>query len=197
VRLLFAGSVERAKGVEDFVEGASLYRAAGRGVEATVCGDGPLRTKLQAHQGVTEGWLQVLGRVSQHEVVRRMAASDFLVVPSRKDFAEGLPFVIQEGLAVRTPLLLSDHPVFVKYFHDGEGVRFFPERNSRALADLILQLSDDTAEYARLSEQTAAAWQSLHCPTKYHDLLEKLTGVWGRAIPSARNASRLLSLAKS
>jgi glycosyltransferase involved in cell wall biosynthesis len=178
VRLLYAGALEPAKGIEDLIEAAELRHAAGQRIDLTVCGAGSLLDKLRAHEGIRQGWLAVLGKVAHEQVVDRMAGADFVVVPSRSEFNEGLPFVIQEGLAVRTPLLLSKHPVFLKYLDEGQGVAFFEERNPQALSALIEKLSCDPMRYAQLSQRTADAWQTLQCPLKFHDVLNRLAEKW-------------------
>jgi glycosyltransferase involved in cell wall biosynthesis len=190
LRLVFAGAVEPDKGVEDFVEAVRLCRGTGQAVQATVFGDGSLLAALKNHPGVAEGWLQMPGRVAQQDVVKCMAAADLVVVPSRRCFNEGLPFVIQEALAVRTPLLLSDHAVFLKYFVDGEAVRFFPEKDPKAMADMIARVAGDGAEYARMSAGTACVWNSLQCPVRFHELLEQLAKTWNQS--PARSAAPAL-----
>ena len=40
-----------------------------------------------------------------------MSAHDIVIVPSRHDYPEGLPMTIYEALAMRTPLVVSDHPM--------------------------------------------------------------------------------------
>jgi glycosyltransferase involved in cell wall biosynthesis len=178
LRLVYAGLLEPDKGVQDFVDAAALCVNQGRAVRAVACGSGSLLDKLQHHPGVAAGWLELPGRISHQEVVSRMSSATFVVVPSRKSFNEGLPFVIQESLAVRTPLLLSDHPIFIRYFIDRHGVRFFNEQDPKALAELIMTIASCPETYARLSETTASAWQSIQCPMKFHQLLERLANSW-------------------
>lgn len=176
--LLFAGTVSEEKGVTDIVKGCEIARRNGRGVGLTICGDGPARAGLQAHPGVSEGWIHLAGRIGHDEVVRRMRESQFVIVPSRHEYPEALPCVIQEALAVRTPLILSDHPIFLNYFRDGQAVRFFKAATPQSLAEVIADMSDHPADYARLSEQTAEVWQSFQIETRFHHLLERLAARW-------------------
>ena len=176
--LLFAGVLRPTKGVLDIVAAAARSREQGIDVRLAVCGDGELLDTVRRHAGVSAGWLEAPGRLGQDEVLRRMAASDLVIVPSHTAFPEGLPFVIQEALAVRTPLLLSDHPVFVRYFQDGQAVHFFRQADVESLAGVIHKIATDAPAYARLSEQTLSAWESLQCPMKFHHLLARLSADW-------------------
>ena len=179
VNLLFAGSLIESKGITDLVRACAMARRRGRVVRVVVCGAGPKRKWVLDHAGAGEGWLESLGEVSHDEVVRRMIASDLVVVPSRHSFPEALPCVIQEALAVRTPLLLSDHPVFLQYFKEGQAARFFAASDPKSLAGVIEAVASDAAGYALLSGQTAEVWNSVQIETKFHHLLDDLRLRWG------------------
>jgi glycosyltransferase involved in cell wall biosynthesis len=178
LRILSAGTVQPAKGIGDLVEGCTLARQRGANIQLMVCGDGSLLKNLREHSGVREGWLQCVGRIPQSQVLDQMKHADVVAVPSRSDFPEGLPFVIQEALALRVPLLLSDHPVFVRYFRDGTGVRFFSARDATSLAEVILEIAGDPKQYAKLSADTADLWAALQCPIKFHHLLKQVRSEW-------------------
>jgi glycosyltransferase involved in cell wall biosynthesis len=178
LQILTAGTVQEAKGIGDLFEACEFARARGVDVRLCVCGDGPLLKRMREHRGIAEGWLQCPGQVSHDQVLERMRTADVVAVPSRAQFAEGLPFVIQEALAMRVPLLLSDHPVFVRYFGNGAGVRFFGAKNPESCASVIANLRNSPEQYAEMSAQTLEVWQTLQCATKFHDLLERLRGYW-------------------
>jgi len=181
----FAGVVSEPKGVLDLLHAAERLHAKGRQVNLVILGDGPARAQILAHPGSAAGWIKCPGRVGQSEVVQHMRDGDFVVVPSQHRYPEGMPFVIAEGLATRTPLLLSDHPIFVEYFPEGSAVRHFPAGDDAALATLLDTLWDNSAEYERLSRDSADAWRSFQVETKFHHLLERLNGMWNE--PSLRS----------
>jgi glycosyltransferase involved in cell wall biosynthesis len=183
-RLLYAGSVLEAKGVGDLVVAVERLLELGHDVRLDICGDGPLLPSLKAHCGIMRGRLGLHGLVGQQEVVRLMREADFVVVPSRPAFPEGLPFVIQESLAVRTPLLLSDHPVFTRYFSDAVATRFFRAGDIGSLAAALIDaVETDALTYQHMSTETAAAWDTIRCQTTWHEVLEQLALTWG--LPSA------------
>jgi glycosyltransferase involved in cell wall biosynthesis len=117
-----------------------------------------------------------------------MRESALVVVPSRHEYTEGLPFVIQEALALRTPVVMSDHPVFMKYFREGEGVRFFKGADPSSLANVIADTLASPQAYEKLSQRTAEAWQSFQIDTRFHHLLERLATVWGKGGARAQAA---------
>jgi glycosyltransferase involved in cell wall biosynthesis len=177
-QILFAGRVCEEKGTNDLIAACVLARANGQPLKLVICGDGPLLPVLRNHPGVREGWLELAGLRQNSEVHALMRSSTVTVVPSRHDFAEGLPLVIYESLATRTPLILSDHPIFVRYFQDGVGIRYFHGADPISLKNQLCALTQDAAAYARLSHDTAAVWETLECPTKFEDILTKLAVHW-------------------
>lgn len=177
--ILFAGVVSESKGALDLLRAAERLRHSGRKFRLIFLGDGPARAAILDHPGTQDGWIESPGRVGNEQVVSRMRASDIVVVPSRHEFPEGMPQVLSEGLAARTPMVISDHPVFVGYFREGQGVRYYPAGNDAALADAIAKVLDDPAEYERLSRASADAWRSFQVDTKLRDVLHRVAGLWG------------------
>ena len=179
-RVVFAGSLIEAKGAGDLVKAAEI---AGGAFCVTICGDGPIRAQLALSEAVAKGWVELAGKIPNGEVVRRMREAAVVCVPTRHSFAEALPLVLQEGLAVRTPLLLSDHPVFQSYFRDGQGVRFFAAGDAGSLANVMQEIIRDESRYADLSRQTESAWQSFQIDTTFGDVLKRIGKAWG--VPSS------------
>jgi glycosyltransferase involved in cell wall biosynthesis len=84
-----------------------------------------------------------------------------------------MPLTLTESLSTRTPTIISDHPVMAMAFVDGEGVRFFPEKNAAALADLVERTLSDAATYETLSRGTLDAFRRVECPTSFGDLVAR------------------------
>lgn len=183
LQILFAGRVCTDKGVTDLLAACELARAQGLQLQLTICGDGPSLAEVRRHPGVTAGWVECVGQLQNKQVHERMRSSTLVIVPSRHSFAEGLPLVIYESLAMRTPLILNDHPIFVRYFRDDVGVRFFHNSDPADLCRQIVALARDPAAYGRLSQESKAAWESLTCPNRFEDVLTRLHEAWGMAGP--------------
>ena len=103
-RLVCVGRLCEQKGQLLLVEAAALLAAEGLDFELVLGGDGEMRPDI-------EGALERLGRaakvrltgwISSAQVRNELAAARAMVLPS---FAEGLPVVIMEALAVGRPVL--------------------------------------------------------------------------------------------
>src|SRR6202043_2778642 len=76
----------------------------GEPFQLVLVGDGPLRTQIEAlarDRGLT-GQLRITGWKSGLEVTQEILAARALVLPS---FAEGLPVVLMEALALQRPVI--------------------------------------------------------------------------------------------
>jgi glycosyltransferase involved in cell wall biosynthesis len=103
-RLVCVGRLCEAKGQLLLIEAAALLAAKGVAVELVLAGDGPLRAEIEgaiARHGLTHK-VRITGWISSAEVRREILAARALVLPS---FAEGLPVVIMEAMALSRPVL--------------------------------------------------------------------------------------------
>jgi glycosyltransferase involved in cell wall biosynthesis len=102
-----------------------------------------------------------------------MRDADAVVIPSRHEYPEDLPLTIYEALAARTPIIASDHPMFLGALIDEESALIFPETNVVSLASAIARLSTDHSLYRRLSANSEQAWQALQLHVTWGDLVER------------------------
>ncbi|MEH3159094.1 MAG: glycosyltransferase [Sphingomonas taxi] len=94
------------KGLPLLVEAAALLRARGRDFRIDIAGDGELRAALTrriAEAGLAEQ-VRLIGPVDGAGVRRLLQEARAFVLPS---FAEGLPVVIMEALALERPVIAS------------------------------------------------------------------------------------------
>ena len=163
--LFYAGALKEAKGVGDLLEAVRLLRAQGLAPRLTVAGGGDGLEAWRARAaalGLDDGAVVFAGRLPHAEVRARMAASDMVVVPSRRDYAEGLPNTIYEALAARAALVLSDHPAFVGRLEDGASALFHRAGDAAHLAGRIATLASDPALAARLRAAAPSAHDRLY-----------------------------------
>jgi glycosyltransferase involved in cell wall biosynthesis len=170
--LAFVGAVDEAKGVGDAVRAVGELRRRGRAVRLRVVGRGDLDRfrRLAAEVGAAAA-VEFLGPRPHREAVAAVRDADLALVPSRHEYPEGLPYTIYEALAVRTPVVCSDHPAFRDRV--GRAAVCVPERSPAALADAVERLLTDPAGYRRASEATAAAWAGLQCPVEYYEFVRR------------------------
>ena len=169
-RMLYAGGLRERKGVGDVM--AAMARLQGQGVDCTLSiagrGEGaPWRARAEA-LGIE---VRFLGLLANDVLRAEMARHDAVLVPSRHDYPEGLPNTIYEGLAERTPVILSDHPSFVGRLQPETEAVFFEGGNPDALAEAIARLARNPVLYARISRNSAAALDQLYCGMEWEDLM--------------------------
>jgi glycosyltransferase involved in cell wall biosynthesis len=120
-RLVCVGRLCAAKGQLLLVEAVALLAAQGLECELVLAGDGPAREELEAliARHDLRDRVHITGWIGSAEVRQHILASRALVLPS---FAEGLPVVIMEAMALRRPVLatyIAGIPELVRPSRDG------------------------------------------------------------------------------
>ena len=105
-------------------------------------------------------------------IVPAMHEVDFVVVPSRREYPEAVPITIYEALASRTPLIVSDHPMFVPNIIDQESVLVFRAGDASNLAENLDILATRPDLYARLAAVGPKALESLRLPVEWTMLID-------------------------
>ena len=172
--LVFAANLVDSKGGADVILAAAELHRRGVPVRLSVFGDGSDRENLvRIAARLPEEIVTFHGRQPNSVVGLAMRASTFVCVASHREFPEGMPMTLTEALASRSPVIASNHPVFVRAFQDGEGLRFVPEKQPQRIADAVQQIWNDPAEYRRLSEMTTQALDRVKCRTLMSSLLRE------------------------
>jgi colanic acid/amylovoran biosynthesis glycosyltransferase len=105
-RIVSVGRLAEAKGLPLLVEAARRLAADGLSFELVLIGDGPLREAIEglvARHGLQEQIL-LTGPLGTEAVRAEILRSRALVLPS---FAEGLPMVLMEALALGRPVIAT------------------------------------------------------------------------------------------
>ncbi|MDG5761756.1 glycosyltransferase family 4 protein [Natronococcus sp. A-GB1] len=104
--ILFVGRLVEGKRPEDALKAMATVRESHPEATLYLCGDGPLRGRLERQAGDTAGQDVVfLGHVPYDEMPRVYRSADVLVLPSR---AEGVPRTVLEAMASGTRVVCSD-----------------------------------------------------------------------------------------
>ncbi len=175
-KLLYLGAISEQKGVGDLIR--ALARLKDRlDLRLDIAGAGQVdRMKaLVIALGLFQK-VRFLGSVADHVIPALMEAADAVVVPSRHSSPEALPFVLYEGLLARTPIILSDHPMFVGNFVHGETALVFKAGAPRALAEAMISLFGDDLLYARVSRNSPECWARMQVPLKWGPMLDRWMG---------------------
>lgn len=176
-RLLYVGQVRETKGVGDLIDAVVMLRERGKQASLTIVGAGNVErwTRYAADSGVADG-VSFAGKLPHTEVLDAMHDHDVVLVPSRHEYPEGMPNVIYEGLCSRTPLAVSDHPMFGTRVKDGQDCLVFPAGNVPAIVESIEKLLSDPALYEALSRNAERACGNYLIGAPWGELIEHWLG---------------------
>ena len=172
--IFFAGQISERKGVRDLVTAIAILKRRGVSMRAEIAGAGDIATfaALAESLGVADR-VSFPGLVTNAQVVAGMRGASMVAVTSQHAYPEGLPLTIYEALCARTPIVASDHPMFLRRLEHERTALIYRSGDAEALADAAQRLVADDALFARLSEASAAAWHALHLPVKGGTLLSR------------------------
>lgn len=135
-RVVCVGRICEQKGQLLLVNAAHQLAKKGLKFEIVLAGDGPMRAEVEsliAKYGL-QFHISITGWISSGQVREQLLASRALVLPS---FAEGLPVVIMESLAVKRPVLTTYVAGIPELVRHGEAGWLFPAGDVEALANTL------------------------------------------------------------
>ena len=157
------GRLSEHKGPPILIEAAAILRDQGTNFHVNILGDGELRPQLEAmiDRLKLRDHVRLAGWADGATVRREMLRSRALVVPS---FAEGLPVVIMEALALKKPVVATSVAAIPELVENGLSGWLVPPGSPKALAEAmkaVLQATPQTLQEmgARGAERVA----------RYHD----------------------------
>ena len=173
-QLFYIGSMIEAKGVGDVLEALAKLRAKNFPVSLKIAGRDENEYFLnKARQLQIEDCVDFLGLVPNNTVLPLMKEADVVLVPSRHEYPEGFPLAITHSLCARTPIIASDHPMFLDNLKDGLSAMIFPAGNAGALSECIEKLLSNPELYWSLSFESKEAWERLQIPVKWAELINR------------------------
>lgn len=156
-RFGFFGQIARHKGVLVLLDAAR--RLEGAGVSVLLNGglghaDAGFRAEFARRLAAAEPVAQHLGAYGRDELPARLAAVDWVVVPSL--WWENAPLVVEEARAARRPVIVSGHGGLAEAVIDGETGLHVPPGDAAALAE-TMAAATDPALWSRLATARAPA----------------------------------------
>jgi len=151
-RLICVGRLCEAKGQLLLIEAVARLRTAGIACELVLAGDGPLRREVEAliTQYRLGDRVRITGWISSDQVRSEILAARALILPS---FAEGLPVVLMEAMALRRPVLSTYVAGIPELVIPGENGWLFPAGSLEDLTEVMAScLSAERADLARMGE---------------------------------------------
>lgn len=186
-RLVSVGRLAEQKGQLGLVEAAGLLRDRGVPFVLTIVGDGPMREEIErliASMGLRD-LVKLAGWKDSHGVRQEILDARLMVLPS---FAEGLPVVLMEALAMGRPVVstyVAGIPELVRPGFEGWLV---PAGSIHALADALTQAlatsSDDLAKMGNSGSMRVA--EHHNATTEASKLAKLIMGKSSSGVQSAR-----------
>jgi len=151
-RLVCVGRLCKEKGQTLLIEAVARLTARGIPIQLVLAGDGPLRGTIEAlitnHN--LEQVVRLTGWISGDAVRSEILAARALVLPS---FAEGLPVVLMEALALRRPVITTYVAGIPELINHGENGWLIPAGSVEDLADSLEDcLSRSTEDISRMGD---------------------------------------------
>lgn len=153
-RLVCVGRLCEQKGQLLLIEAARRLRARGTDFELIMVGDGELRADITALIGRynLQSTVQLTGSVSIDRLRDEILAARALVLPS---FAEGLPGVIMESMALRRPVISTFVAGIPELVHPGEHGWLVPAGDLNALVEAMQSCLDAPIDHLTLMGEAA------------------------------------------
>jgi colanic acid/amylovoran biosynthesis glycosyltransferase len=151
-RLVCVGRICEQKGQLLLLEAAKILAAKGVDFELVLAGDGEMRA--EAEQFIADHNLKsrvrITGWISNDQVRTELLAARALVLPS---FAEGLPVVIMEAMALQRPVISTFIAGIPELVEPNEHGWLVPAGDVQALATAIQRcLATGTEELSRMGQ---------------------------------------------
>ncbi|MEJ0005639.1 MAG: glycosyltransferase family 4 protein [Steroidobacteraceae bacterium] len=144
-RIICVGRLCEAKGQLLLLDAVGRLVAEGTFVQLVLAGDGPMRGQLE--QRIVELGLgsnvHITGWISGEKVRDEILSARALVLPS---FAEGLPVVIMEAMALRRPVLTTYIAGIPELVRNGENGWLFPAGSIDEMVSAIRECLAMTVE---------------------------------------------------
>jgi glycosyltransferase involved in cell wall biosynthesis len=146
--ILAVGRLVEKKGFADLIDACAVLAEQGHRFRCRIIGAGTRKTDLQARvEGLgLSDHIELVGPRPQNEVIQEMRNAAVLAMPcivGEDGDRDGLPNVIQEALALGTPVISTDVTGIPEVVRDGQTGLQVPQKDPAALAHALERLLDD------------------------------------------------------
>jgi colanic acid/amylovoran biosynthesis glycosyltransferase len=184
--ILCIGRLTPAKGQHLLLDAVDRLMRQGRRVRLRLAGGGPDEPSLRKHAAQIEFPECVVfeGAVNQDRVRALYAAAQVFCLPS---FAEGIPVVLMEAMAMGIPCVTSQITGIPELIRNGIDGILVPPSDLDALVESLATLMDDAPLRQRLSSNAR------NVVLERYDLrrnVEKLADIFAEKLPGNLDASR-------
>jgi colanic acid/amylovoran biosynthesis glycosyltransferase len=167
-RFVCVGRLCEAKGQLLLIAAAARLKAAGIECELVLAGDGPLRVEIEKliDEHGLNSQVRITGWISSNSVRSEILAARALILPS---FAEGLPVVLMEAMALHRPVLSTYVAGIPELVISGENGWLFAAGSVEELVDAMVKClrvtPEDLFRMGHLGYQRVIARHSIETET--------------------------------
>ena len=153
-RIVSVGGLLPCKGFGTLIEACRLLTRRRIPVHCTIAGGGPLERSLRrqiARDGLAS-CVELTGSISQERVAALYQQAHLAVLPLVSKIHWGIPNVLIEALATRTPVISCALPSIIELVDHGRSGWIIPEQDPQALAAAIERLWNDEPTREAIAE---------------------------------------------
>ncbi len=179
-RLMFAGRVERNKGVFDLLDVMASLRAESQSkISLDICGGGTALSELKAEveRHGLQSCINVLGQLNSSAMRAAYERCHVVVVPTTADFPEGLNRVVVEGVLAGRPVVATDVCPAIEILPCS--VIAVKCGDQHAMSAAIMRLANDNNYYESIRGSCAAEAE------QFYDCEQSWGAALGRALDLA------------
>lgn len=191
-RFAVLGNVSPAKGQKVALQALRLLLAEGfRDIELAIHGAPIFQTddfkaEVESLIAACDGHARMLGGYESHELASRIAAADWIVMPSL--WWENAPLVLEEAFHHGRPPICGDVGGMAERVRDGENGLHFSIGDPRALADRLRAAVETPDLWRDLSADRPATRDAAACACDYEELFGRLA-TWRRTVTGVASLS--------
>lgn len=146
-QILSVGTLQYYKGFNYFLNALQALKDKGLSFHADIVGGGPLESDLKKHIQLLglESYVSMTGPLRQAEVLPYYKKADLLILMAQPEWHWGIPNVLIEALAAKTPVITTRFGSVEELVREGETGLFVAPRDAQGLAAAIERLYQDEA----------------------------------------------------
>jgi glycosyltransferase involved in cell wall biosynthesis len=153
-QILSVGTLHYYKGFNYLLDALRRIKLKGLRFRATIVGGGPLEFDLRRHIRMLEleGEVKMTGPLKQAQVISYYKESDLFILMAQPEWHWGIPNVLIEALAAKTPVITTRFGSVEELVREGETGLFVSSKDSRQLAEAVEKLYHDDGFRKSLAE---------------------------------------------
>ena len=153
-QILSVGTLHDYKGFQYLIPALGRLKDKGIDFRSVIVGGGPLESDLRRHIRLLnlEPYVVMTGPLKQNEVLPYYKTSDLFVLMAQPEWHWGIPNVLVESLAAKTPVITTRFGSVEELVQNGETGLIVPPKDPAELANAIERLCQDEELRRRLAE---------------------------------------------